>query len=137
MTWFNPLYSKTVHWKVLKLQSTIRCIKLAMKALLKIRWSCMRNTDSIISSHNDSNSNPIRLLLVVNVESKMIAFLWGNALTLNIIYSADVTTNSNKIWNFTSAHQKPHSRNNTETTAEISNAKCIKKVLNWQNISGS
>ena len=57
----------------------------------------MRNTGSIISSHNDSNSNPIRLLLVVNVESKMIVFLWGNALTLNIIYSADVTTNSNKI----------------------------------------
>ena len=66
----------------------------------------MRNTDSIISSHNDSNSNPIRLLLVVNVESKMIAFLWGNALTLNII-------------------------------CKTLNAKCIKKVLNWQNISGS
>ena len=92
----------------------------------------MRNTGSIISSHNDSNSNPIRLLLVVNVESKMIVFFWGNALTLNIIYSADGTTNY-----FTSAHQKPHSRNNTETTAEILNAKCIKKVLNWQNISGS
>ena len=57
----------------------------------------MRNTGSIISSHNDSNSNPIRLLLVVNVESKMIVFFWGNALTLNIIYSADGTTNSNKI----------------------------------------
>ena len=57
----------------------------------------MRNTDFIISSHNDSNSNRIRLLLVVNVESKMIAFLLGNALTLNIIYSADVTTDSNKI----------------------------------------
>ena len=57
----------------------------------------MRNFDSIISSHNDSNSNPIRLLLVVNVESKMIVFFWGNALTLNIIYSADGTTNSNKI----------------------------------------
>lgn len=108
--WFNPPFSASVKTNIGK--TFLRLLekhfpnnhpmhKIYNKNTVKISYSCMRNIESIISSHNKNLLHPKPKSFGCNCRAKAECPLRGSCLTPQIIYRADViniTTNEMKFY---------------------------------------
>ena len=102
--WFNSSFFKEVKiniWKIfLQLLSKYfpkkhKMYKLFNRNTVKISYSCMKNTDSMISAHNQNILNPIVKSYGCNCRAKSNCLLNGECLTPKIICRADVLNDEN------------------------------------------
>jgi len=135
--WFNPPYSKNVKTNVggtfLKLVAhhfpkKHPMHKIFNKNTVKMSYSCMRNTASIISSHNHNIFNLKPTIFGCNCKVKNDCPLNGECLTPNIIYRADVvneTTDEKKFYYGTSETTfKERYRNHCRDAKNAKHKKC-------------
>ena len=103
--WLNPPYSKNVKTnvgkvflKLLKKNFSASHIlhKIFNKNTVKISYSCMKNINSIISSHNKNILNPITASFGCNCQKKENRSLNGECLTSQLVYRAMVTNAVNE-----------------------------------------
>jgi hypothetical protein len=108
--WFNPPFSTSVKTNIGKI--FFRLLKkhfhtghpmhrIYNKNTVKISYSCMRNMESIISSHNKNILYPKTKSFGCNCRAKAECPLRGSCLTPQIVYRADVTnltTNDKKFY---------------------------------------
>ena len=109
---FNPPYSKNVKTNIGRtfLQLLVKHFpkhhhmhKIFNKNTVKISYSCMRNIDSILSTHNKNILKPKQTTFGCNCRNRNNCPLSSECLTPNIIYRADVTTaNEHKFYYGTS-----------------------------------
>ena len=93
--WFNPPYSKNVKINVgkviLKLLKKHFLHKIFNKNTVEISYSCMKNINSVISSHNKNMLNPRTASFGSNCPKKEGCPLIGESLTAQPVYRAAVT----------------------------------------------
>ncbi len=110
VTWFNPPYSENVKTNIGRKFFNLldKCFppghelhKLLNRNTVKLSYSCMRNVEKIISTHNKHivttpDSNPNKEIPLCNCRQKQTCPLDGKCLTKGIIYQATVTVSNNK-----------------------------------------
>ena len=103
--WFNPPYSKNVKTNVGKVTELLLKIhfpgcyilhKTFNRNTAKISCSCMKNINSVISSHSKNILNPITASFGCNCWKKESCPLNGECLTSQLAYRAAVTNAVNE-----------------------------------------
>ena len=101
--WFNPPYSKNVKTNIGKtfLQLLSKHFpkdhqmhKIFNKNTIKVSYSCMNNISSILSNHNKNILKPKQTSFGYNCRDKDNFPLDGECLTHNIINQADILTDN-------------------------------------------
>ena len=110
--WFNPPYSKNVQTNVGKQFLNLitkhfpkghKLNKIFNKNNVKISYSCLRNIESIVRSHNKRiiESNDAQTPITkCNCRVKSNCPLQGSCQARGIVYNAEVTTNDNNSMNY-------------------------------------
>ena len=150
--WFNPPYSKNVKTSVgkvfLKLlkkhfpASHILLHKIFNKNTVKISYSCMKNINSVISSHNKNILNPRTASFGCNCWKKESCPLNGECLTSQLVYRATVTNAVNEdmkkyVGLADTTFQERHSNHKRDFTREISNIRNTAIAQNYPNMCGN
>ena len=142
--WFNRLYSNNVKINVgkqfLKLvrrhfPKGHKLNKIFNKNTLKVRYSCMRNMSSILTSHSKIFADNERQY-ECNCRSKDLCPLENKCLTPRDIYEVDIII-LNTLERFIVGYLILHLKSVTITISVILKTGVMRKALSFQNIFGA
>ena len=110
--------------------------KIFNRNTVKISYCCMRNMESVISSHNKQILNPSKEYFGSNCRVRNECPFDNKCLTPNIVHEATVSNKTNNEFKDILVLQKHHSKKDSGTILETSSIKSMRSALNFQSIFG-